>query len=43
MFPNARSEGGDFSNTSSVNCGLQRKDSSEKVVRRVFKHNQWGR
>ena len=39
VFPNARTEGEDFSNTSSVNCGLQRKDSSGKVVRRVFKHN----
>ena len=32
VFPNARTEGEDFSNTSSVNCGLQRKDSSGKVV-----------
>ena len=29
---NTRTEGEDFSNTSSVNCGLQRKDSSGKVV-----------
>ena len=32
VFPNTRTVGEDFSNTSSVNCGLQRKDSSEKVV-----------
>ena len=32
MFPNARTEGENITNTSSVNCGLQRKDSSGKVV-----------
>ena len=32
MFPNARTEDENITNTSSVNCGLQRKDSSGKVV-----------
>ena len=34
MFPNTSTKGEEFFNTSSVNCGLQRKDSSEKVVSR---------
>ena len=32
VFPNTITEGEDFFNTSSVNCGVQRKDSSGKVV-----------
>ena len=35
VFPNKSTVGEDFSHTSSsVNCGLQRKNSSEKVVSR---------
>ena len=34
MFPNTSTKREEFFNTSSVNCGLQRKDSSEKVVSR---------
>ena len=32
VFPNTSTEGDDFFNTRSVNCGLQREDSSKRVV-----------
>ena len=34
MFPNTSTKREEFFNTSSVNCGLERKDLSEKVVSR---------